>query len=149
MKSVTIYTDGGADPNPGLGGWGAVLMFGNHEKELCGAEPDTTNNRMELLATISALAALSEPCEVNLHTDSEYLHKGISQWIVGWKQNGWRTASKEPVKNKDLWIKLDELTTTHKINWAWVKAHAGNQMNERCDALVHKARATYRRQKAT
>ena len=144
MKSVTIYTDGGADPNPGLGGWAAVLMFGRHKKELSGAEPDTTNNRMELLAPINALGALSEPCAVMLHTDSEYLQKGISQWIAGWKRNGWKTAGKEPVKNKDLWMRLDDLTTIHQISWAWVKAHAGNAMNERCDALVHEARAAFR-----
>ncbi len=146
MKSVTIYTDGGADPNPGLGGWGAIVLFGQYKRELCGAEANTTNNRMELQATISALSALTEPCEVTLHTDSEYLQKGITQWIAGWKRNGWRTATKQPVKNKDLWVRLDELAATHKISWAWVKAHAGNMMNERCDALVHEARATFRSQ---
>ena len=144
MKQVSIHTDGGADPNPGLGGWAAVLTFGEVRRELYGAEPGTTNNRMELRAVIEALTVLKEPCEVLMFVDSEYVKKGITEWIIGWKRNGWRTASKEPVKNKDLWQQLEALTATHTLKWQWVKAHAGNPLNERCDALVHHARSEFR-----
>jgi ribonuclease HI len=135
-QKVTIHTDGACSGNPGPGGWGAILAFGDHEKELKGGEPVTTNNRMELMAAISALEALKRPCTVELYTDSEYLKKGISVWIHGWKRNGWRTASKEPVKNVDLWKRLDEAIGRHQVHWRWVKGHAGHAMNERADQLA-------------
>jgi ribonuclease HI len=144
MKEITIYTDGGADPNPGLGGWACVLLFGAHRKELSGAEPDTTNNRMELRAVIEALRALNEPCEVSLFVDSEYVKKGLTLWLANWKRNGWRTASKEPVKNKELWLELEAQCAKHSLSWQWVKGHAGNRENERCDQLVHQARVAFR-----
>jgi ribonuclease HI len=135
-QRVTIHTDGACSGNPGPGGWGAILTFGDHEKELKGGEPVTTNNRMELMAAISALEALTRPCAVDLYTDSEYLKKGISVWIHGWKRNGWRTASKEPVKNVDLWKRLDEAIARHQVHWRWVKGHSGHAMNERADQLA-------------
>jgi ribonuclease HI len=138
---VEIYTDGGCAPNPGPGGWGAILIKGDHRKELKGAEPHSTNNRMELMAAISALEALKRPCVVDIHTDSQYVRNGITQWIKNWKRNGWRTASKEPVKNVDLWQRLDAALHTHEIRWHWVKGHAGHELNERADELVHEARA--------
>jgi ribonuclease HI len=141
---VEIYTDGGCAPNPGPGGWGAILINGDHRKELKGGEPHSTNNRMELMAAISALEALKRPCVVDIHTDSQYVRNGITQWIKNWKRNGWRTASKEPVKNVDLWQRLDAALHTHEVRWHWVKGHAGHELNERADELVHEARAAMR-----
>jgi ribonuclease HI len=135
---VAVWTDGACSGNPGPGGWGAVLCYGDHEKELCGGEPLTTNNRMELLAAISAVEALSRPCAVDLHTDSQYLRGGVTGWINNWKRNGWRTADKKPVKNEDLWRRLDEAATRHEIAWKWVKGHAGDAMNERADELARR-----------
>ena len=147
MNPVRIYTDGACKGNPGPGGWGAVLLSGDSERELCGGEPLTTNNRMELLAVIEALAALKRPCKVTLYLDSEYVRKGITEWIVGWKARGWRTAARQPVKNVDLWQRLDALVAGagHAIDWRWVKGHSGDPGNERADRLanqgVEKARA--------
>ena len=135
---VEIFTDGACRGNPGPGGWGALLRFGDHEKELCGGEPGTTNNRMEMTAVIRALEALTRPCHVRLHTDSQYVQKGISVWIHGWKQRGWRTAEKKPVKNDDLWKRLDELAAGHHVEWLWVKGHAGHEGNERADQLANR-----------
>ena len=135
---VIIHADGGCRGNPGPGGWGALLQAGDREKELWGGEPATTNNRMELTAAIRALEALKRPATVHLHTDSQYLQKGISEWIRNWKRNGWRTASKQPVKNADLWQRLDELAARHQIKWCWVKGHAGHAGNERADALANR-----------
>ena len=136
--SVTIYTDGACSGNPGPGGWGAVLLFGEREKEICGGEPASTNNRMELMAAIQALEALTKPCKVELHTDSTYVMKGISEWIHSWKARGWRTADKKPVKNEDLWRRLDQARLRHHVDWRWVKGHAGHEMNERADGLARK-----------
>ena len=136
--SVTIYTDGACSGNPGPGGWGAVLLFGEREKEICGGEPASTNNRMELMAAIQALEALTKPCKVELHTDSTYVMKGISEWIHSWKARGWRTADKKPVKNEDLWRRLDDARLRHHVDWRWVKGHAGHEMNERADGLARK-----------
>jgi ribonuclease HI len=136
LSRVEIWTDGACSGNPGPGGWGAILRFGEREKELCGGEQLTTNNRMELTAAISALEALKRPCEVDLHTDSQYLRQGVTGWMFGWKKNGWRTADRKPVKNEDLWRRLDEATGRHKIDWRWVKGHAGDEMNERADELA-------------
>ena len=133
---VIIHTDGACSGNPGPGGWGAILTFGDHEKELKGSEPHTTNNRMELMAAISALEALRRPCTVDLHTDSKYLQDGISKWIHVWKRNGWRTADKKPVKNTDLWQRLDAAMQPHKVRWHWVEGHAGHELNERADRLA-------------
>ena len=133
---MEIWTDGACSGNPGPGGWGAILRFGEREKELCGGEQLTTNNRMELTAAISALEALKRACEVDLHTDSQYLRQGVMGWMFGWKKNGWRTADRKPVKNEDLWRRLDEATGRHKIDWRWVKGHAGDAMNERADELA-------------
>lgn len=133
---VTIYTDGACSGNPGPGGWGAILMSGEHRKELCGGERETTNNRMELMAAIEALAALKRPSNVVLHTDSTYVKDGITKWIHGWRRNGWRTAAKKPVKNAELWQRLDEATQRHNIDWRWVKGHAGHPENERADELA-------------
>ena len=135
---VVIYTDGACSGNPGPGGWGAVLMFRGREKEICGGEPATTNNRMELMAAIEALTALTRPCKVELHTDSQYVRTGITEWLPGWKARGWRTASKAPVKNDDLWKRLDVARQRHEVDWRWVKGHAGNELNERADALAQK-----------
>ncbi|MDP3658870.1 ribonuclease HI [Phenylobacterium sp.] len=135
---VVIHTDGACSGNPGPGGWGAILQFGEREKEICGGEPATTNNRMELMAAIQALEALTRPCRVELHTDSQYVKNGISEWIVGWKARGWRTASKAPVKNEDLWRRLDAARLRHEVDWRWVKGHAGHALNERADALARK-----------
>ena len=142
---VAIWTDGACSGNPGPGGWGAILTFGAHEKELCGGEPLTTNNRMELTAAIKALEALTRPCEVELHTDSNYLRGGITSWMNGWKRNGWRTADKKPVKNVELWQQLDSAAQVHDVKWHWVKGHAGDPMNERADALARKGMAPYQR----
>ncbi len=138
MKPVTIYTDGACSGNPGPGGWGAVLLYGEHEKELCGGDADTTNNRMELMAAIMALESLNEACDVTLYTDSNYVKGGITEWIAGWKAKGWKTAAKKPVKNQDLWQRLDAATERHQVEWRWVKGHAGDPLNERADALARK-----------
>jgi ribonuclease HI len=138
MDKVEIFTDGACKGNPGRGGWGALLVFGGHEKEMFGGESDTTNNRMELKAVIEALIALKRPCDVIVHTDSQYVQKGISEWIHGWKKRGWKTASKEPVKNADLWQALDEAQAKHKVEWRWVRGHNGHAGNERADALANR-----------
>jgi len=140
---VIIHTDGACSGNPGPGGWGAILEFRGVEKELYGGEPETTNNRMELTAAIEALAALKRPSDVELHTDSKYLRDGITQWIHNWKRNGWKTAAKKPVKNADLWQRLDELLAGHKIEWHWVKGHAGHDLNERADELARMGMAPF------
>ena len=145
---VTAYTDGACSGNPGPGGWGAILIFGEHRKELCGGESPTTNNRMELLAAIMALEALSRSCDVDVHTDSQYLRNGVTQWIHGWKRNGWKTASKQPVKNEDLWNRLDEARARHNIEWHWVKGHAGHDLNERADELAREGMAPFMGAKA-
>ena len=139
MKTVEVFTDGGCRGNPGPGGWGAVLRFGGHELELRGSEENTTNNRMELLAAISALEAMTEPCAVVLTTDSTYVKDGITRWIRNWKGNGWKTAAKKPVKNKDLWERLDAECLRHQVDWRWVKGHAGHPENERADGLANLA----------
>ena len=135
---VHIYADGGCRGNPGPGGWGVLLRAGDQEKELWGGEPATTNNRMELTAVIRALEALKRPAEIQVHTDSQYVQKGISEWIRNWKRNGWKTSDKKPVKNADLWQRLDELAAQHRITWLWVKGHAGNTGNERADRLANR-----------
>ena len=135
---VVIYTDGACSGNPGPGGWGAVLTFGDREKEICGGEPNTTNNRMEMMAAIQALEMLTKPCKVELHTDSQYLRNGVTQWIHAWKARGWKTADKKPVKNEDLWKRLDSARLRHDVDWRWVKGHAGHVMNERADGLARK-----------
>jgi ribonuclease HI len=137
MEKVEIFTDGACKGNPGRGGWGALLIAGENKKEMFGGELNTTNNRMELKAVIEALSALKRPCDVVVHTDSQYVQKGISEWIHGWKARGWKTASKEPVKNVDLWQALDAAQAQHKIQWRWVKGHAGHDGNERADALAN------------
>lgn len=141
---VVIYTDGACSGNPGPGGWGAILMSGDHTREICGGEADTTNNRMELMAAIAALEALKRPCTVELYTDSQYLRQGISEWLAGWKARGWRTASKAPVKNEDLWRRLDAARARHEVKWLWVKGHAGHPLNERADALARQGLLTTR-----
>ncbi|GAB3187770.1 ribonuclease HI [Hydrogenophaga aquatica] len=140
MNHVIIYTDGACKGNPGPGGWGALLRSGSAEKELFGGETETTNNRMELTAVIEALAALRRPCRVSLYLDSQYVRKGITEWLRGWKAKGWVTASKQPVKNVDLWQRLDDLVSKsgHQIEWHWVRGHAGDPGNERADALANK-----------
>ena len=145
LPHVTVFTDGACSGNPGPGGWGAILRFGDKEKELKGGEAHTTNNRMELMAAISALEALKKPCVVDLTTDSQYVRLGITGWIHGWKKNGWRTADKKPVKNVELWQALDAATQRHKINWHWVKGHAGDEMNERADQLANEGMAPFKR----
>jgi len=148
-QDVIIYTDGACSGNPGPGGWGVILRFGKHEKELCGGELETTNNRMELTAAIEALNALTRSCVVHLHTDSQYVKGGITGWIEGWKRNGWKTAAKKPVKNVELWKALEEARTRHKVNWHWVKGHAGDPDNERADQLARHGMAPYKAQKDT
>lgn len=137
---VIIYSDGGADPNPGIGGWAAVLQFGEHEKVLMGGEPETTNNRMELTAAVRALEALKRPCTITFYTDSQYLRRGISEWIEGWAAKGWKSSSGKPIQNIDLWQTLWPLVKQHTIEWKWVKGHAGDPMNERVDRLARQAR---------
>jgi ribonuclease HI len=137
MDKVEIFTDGACKGNPGRGGWGALLIAGDNTKEMFGGELSTTNNRMELKAVIEALGALKRPCEVIVHTDSQYVQKGISEWIHGWKARGWKTAAKEPVKNVDLWQALDAAQASHNIQWRWVKGHAGHEGNERADQLAN------------
>lgn len=137
---VVIYSDGGSKPNPGPGGWAALLIYGNVEKVLYGYDPDTTNNRMELTAAVKALEALKRPCEVEFHTDSQYLRNGITKWMAKWQENGWRTSAKRPVENQDRWMRLHTLTQQHKITWKWVRGHAGNAFNERVDQLATRAR---------
>ena len=144
MKQVRAFTDGACSGNPGPGGWGAVLQFGDHERELHGGARDTTNNRMELTAAIEALKALSEPCEVSLTTDSTYVRDGITQWLTNWKRNGWKTAAKKPVKNQDLWQALDHESARHEIDWRWVKGHSGHPENERADRLANLGMAAVR-----
>ena len=138
MEKIEIFTDGACKGNPGKGGWGALLVAGENEKELFGGENNTTNNRMELKAVIEALTALTRPCEVVVHTDSQYVQKGISEWIHGWKARGWKTAAREPVKNVDLWLALDAAQARHTIQWRWVRGHNGHVGNERADALANR-----------
>ena len=140
---VSIWTDGACSGNPGPGGWGAVLRYGDRERLLKGGEALTTNNRMELTAAIEALESLTRPCSVSLHTDSQYLRGGVTSWIKGWKRNGWRTADRKPVKNEDLWRRLDAATERHDIAWLWVKGHAGDEHNERADQLAREGMAPY------
>ncbi len=137
MKQVQVFTDGACSGNPGPGGWGAVLRFGDKERELCGGADNTTNNRMELTAAIEGLRALNEPCEVVLTTDSTYVKDGITRWLANWKKNGWKTAAKKAVKNQDLWQELDLQTSRHTVQWQWVKGHSGHPENERADALAN------------
>jgi len=144
MKRVIIYTDGACSGNPGPGGWGALLLWNGKVKELSGGERETTNNQMELMAAIAALQALKQPCLVDLYTDSVYVRDGIARWIENWKRNGWRTAAKKPVKNAQLWQALDAARARHQVNWHWVKGHAGNEYNERADALARTAIAEMR-----
>ncbi|MDD3529623.1 MAG: ribonuclease HI [Gallionellaceae bacterium] len=134
---VDLYSDGACKGNPGAGGWGVLLRFGDHEKELCGGAADTTNNRMELTAVIEGLKSLKRACRVRVHTDSQYVHKGIREWLPGWKRKGWRTSSGQAVKNRDLWEALDFLATEHQVEWHWVRGHAGHPENERADALAN------------
>ena len=133
---VEIFTDGACSPNPGPGGWGAVLLYGRHRREICGGAPATTNNRMEIMAAIRGLESLTRPCDVHVHTDSEYLRKGVTQWLAVWKRNGWNTREKKPVKNADLWQRLDSVSRGHQVQWFWVKGHAGHPENERADELA-------------
>ena len=142
MSEIEIWTDGACKGNPGPGGWGAWLKSGPHERELWGGEPLTTNNRMELIAVIEALSALKQPSRVTLHTDSAYVKNGITTWIHGWKAKGWMTADRKPVKNQDLWQRLDALRGQHKVDWRWVKGHAGDPGNERADALANRGVAS-------
>ena len=139
MSIVEIYTDGACRGNPGPGGWGALLSSGEHEKELSGADPQTTNNRMELTAVIRALESLKRPTEARIFTDSEYVRRGITEWVKNWKARGWKTADRKPVKNQDLWERLDALAAGHKIEWRWVKGHSGVPGNERVDRLANQA----------
>lgn len=138
MADVEVYTDGACRGNPGPGGWGVVLRYGDHEKELYGGETSTTNNRMELMAAIQALEALKRPCAVSLTTDSVYVRNGITEWIEKWKRNGWRTAGRKPVKNQELWQRLDAAVQKHEVQWHWVKGHAGHPENERADQLANR-----------
>lgn len=137
VKTVEIFTDGACKGNPGPGGWGALLRYGEQEKSLCGGERDTTNNRMELMAAIEGLKALSEHCRVELTTDSQYVRQGITQWMINWKKNGWKTSAKKPVKNADLWRMLDDEVARHEVNWHWVKGHSGHRENEIADQLAN------------
>ncbi|QEQ96978.1 ribonuclease HI [Neptunomonas concharum] len=138
VKPVEIFTDGACKGNPGPGGWGALMRYGDTQKELWGGEAETTNNRMELMAAIKGLEALKRSCDVVLTTDSQYVRKGITEWIHGWRKNGWKTAAKQPVKNADLWQQLDHLTAQHNVEWRWVKGHSGHAENELADALANR-----------
>jgi ribonuclease HI len=142
---VSIWTDGACSGNPGPGGWGAVLRYGAHEKDLKGGERHTTNNRMELTAAIQALESLTRSCAVSLHTDSQYLRNGVTAWLDGWKRNGWRTAEKKPVKNEDLWRRLDAAAARHEVKWLWTRGHAGDEFNERADKLAREGMAPFKR----
>ena len=142
-RRVKIWTDGACSGNPGPGGYGVILRFGEREKELSGGEPATTNNRMELMAAIVALEALTRPCAVDLHTNSQYVRNGVTQWIAGWKARGWKTADRKPVKNEELWRRLEEASERHEVDWHWVKGHAGDEMNERADALARAGMAPF------
>ena len=143
-RRVAVYTDGACSGNPGPGGWGAILVYGDKRKELCGGEQLTTNNRMELTAACAALEALTRACAVDLYTDSQYVKGGITGWIFGWKKNGWKTADKKPVKNADLWQRLEEARARHSVDWHWVKGHAGHDMNERADELARQGMAPFK-----
>lgn len=143
LKKVIIYTDGACSGNPGPGGWGAFLRSGSHEREILGGEQDTTNNRMELMAAIQALEALKYPCNVTLITDSNYVKQGIQSWVAGWKKKGWRTAAGKPVKNKDLWVRLDLAQIDHQMTWKWVKGHAGDPGNERADDIARRGMSPF------
>ena len=145
MRSVKAYTDGACSGNPGPGGWGVVLQFGDHERELKGGESDTTNNRMELTAAIEALKALKEPCHIALTTDSTYVKDGITKWLSNWKRNGWKTAAKKPVKNQDLWQQLEDCVAQHTVEWLWVKGHSGHPDNERADTLANEGMSALKR----
>ena len=142
-KPVDIHTDGACSGNPGPGGWGAVLTYGGKTREICGGEAETTNNRMEMMAAIQALEALTRSVEARLHTDSTYLKDGVTKWMVQWKANGWKTAAKKPVKNVDLWMRLEAALSDHQVEWLWVKGHAGDPGNERADALANKGMAEF------
>jgi ribonuclease HI len=148
VTKVTIFTDGSCSGNPGPGGWAAILTASGKTREMNGGDAHTTNNRMELMAAISALEALKRPSAVELHTDSQYVRNGITQWLKGWKRNGWKTADKKPVKNVDLWQRLDEATARHDVDWRWVKGHAGDEMNERADELARQGMAPFMPEKA-
>jgi ribonuclease HI len=143
MRRVTLFTDGACSGNPGPGGWAAILIWGDHKRSLSGGAAETTNNRMELTAAIEGLEALTRGCAVDLHTDSQYLRNGITSWIHGWKRNGWKTADKKPVKNEDLWRRLDEAIARHDITWHWVKGHAGDSLNEAADLLARQGMAPF------
>ncbi len=144
MPSVEAFTDGACSGNPGPGGWGVLLRMGKHEKELCGGEAETTNQRMELTAAIEALRALKRPCRVTVHSDSRYVVQGMTEWIRGWKRNGWKNAAKKPVANRELWEELDRLAARHDVRWQWVKGHAGHEENERADALARKGMEAFK-----
>lgn len=144
-ENIQIWTDGACSGNPGPGGWGALLVSGEHEKTLCGGDANTTNNRMEMLAAIRALEALKRPSTVDLHTDSSYLRNGITTWLKNWKKRGWKTADKKPVKNVELWQELEEVMARHKVHWHWVKGHAGNEGNERADELAREGMAPFKK----
>jgi len=148
QKRVDVFTDGACSGNPGPGGWGAILRYGEREKELCGGEPATTNNRMEMMAAIKALEALSEAVEVHLHTDSQYLQLGITTWLKQWKKRGWKTADKKPVKNVDLWQRLEAAISHHRVHWHWVRGHAGHVENERADLLARTGMAPFLKKKS-
>ena len=139
MDKIFIFTDGACRGNPGPGGWGAILRYGEREKELYGGERETTNNRMELMAAIMALEAVKRPCEITLTTDSQYVRKGITEWLAQWKRRGWKTADKKPVKNQDLWERLERAIHSHRIQWDWIKGHSGHEENERADGLANRA----------
>lgn len=139
LKQIEIFTDGACKGNPGPGGWGALIRYGDHEKEISGGDPDTTNNRMELLAAINGLNTLIEACDVALYTDSKYVSDGITKWVSGWQRNGWKNASKQPVRNADLWHDLIKAAARHEIEWLWVKGHSGNEGNDRADKLASEA----------
>lgn len=144
MKKLTLYTDGACSGNPGPGGWACILIYGGHEKELSGGAAETTNNRMEMTAALEGLKALKRPCKVEFYTDSNYLKDGVTQWLAGWKKRGWKTATKKPVKNQDIWEQLDQVIQNHQIEWHWVKGHAGDEYNERCDELAREALEEFR-----